>query len=187
MATRATLAAFPLTLALSFTWAVDIDVACAQTPIPLKYTWFGDPPANADDEHWFGVFDDQTEVALRGGAFAAHLTIDRRGSHERDEFAAYYAPRMCRDLAGVQGAMVAKCPARLLRYRDGKRLAVDQVADVCIVHAQTSPPLPRDTGWNASQATLRVVNGAVALVISAVLGGQLIPDCTVSIPLLPTS
>ena len=173
--------------ALTFAFALSVGVAHAQSPMALKYTWFGDPPTNADEVHWFAVFDDQPEVALRDGAFAAHLTIDRIGGRERDEFAAYYAPRMCRDLANPQGPSVSKCPARLLRYRDGAKLAVDQVADVCIVHKLMRPPSPLDTGWNASQATVRVIDGAGFLVISAVLDGHLIPDCTVSIPLPPSA
>ena len=187
MAKRARAAGTALTVALVAALAVGIGVARAESPIPLKYTWFGDPPTNAENGHWFAVFDDQTEVALRGRAFAAHLSIDRTASRERDEFAAYYAPRMCRDLGSSQSGRVSKCPARLLRYRDGAQISADQVADVCLVHKDARPPSPLDVGWNASQATLRVINGAAVLVISAVLGGQLIPDCTVFIPLPPAT
>ena len=173
--------------AINIALALGIGVANAESPMALKYTWFGDPPNNADQAHWFAVFDDQPEVALRGSAFAAHLTIDRNSGRERDEFAAYYAPRMCRDLANLEVPTISKCPARLLRYRDGAQLAVDQVADVCIVHKQMRPPSQLDAGWNASQATMRVVDSASILVISAVLDGQLVPNCTVSIPLPPAT
>jgi hypothetical protein len=160
-------------------------VARAESPIPLNTTWFGDPPANAEDEHWFAVFGDQTEVALRADAFAAHLTIDRKGGHERDEFVAYFAPRMCLVLTNMRGRTASKCPARLLRYRDGKQLSADQIADVCLVHEGTRPPSPLEAGWNAAQATLRTIDGGTVLVFSAVLDGQLIPGCTISIPLPP--
>jgi len=186
MAKRARTTGTALTAAL-VALAFGMGVARADSPIPLKYTWFGGPPTNAEDEHWFALFDDQTEVALRSGAFAAHLTIDRSVGRERDEFAAYYAPRMCRDLASSQSGRVSKCPARLLRYRDGAQVSADQVVDVCLVHKDARPPSPLDVGWNASQATLRIVEGAAVLVISAVLDGQLIPDCTVSIPLPPAT
>ena len=183
MARRARTGGAALTFVLLAAFPFGISLARAESPIPLKYTWFGDPPANAEDGHWFAVFDDQTEVALRSGAFAAHLTIDRAAGRERDEFAAYYAPRMCHDLSNSQAPRVSKCPALLLRYREGAQVSADQVVDVCLVHEGARPPSPLENGWNASQATLRIVDGAAVLVISAVLGGQLISDCTVSIPL----
>ena len=185
MAKRAPLAMSILVAALAAASANG--VARAESPIPLNTTWFGDRPATAEDEHWFAVFGDQTEVALRSDAFAAHLTIDRKGGHERDEFAAYFAPRMCREVPTLQSPKVSKCPARLLRYRDGKQLSADQIADVCLVHEGMRPPSPLDAGWNASQATLRIVDGAAVLVISAVLDGQLVSGCSILIPLPPAT
>ena len=157
-------------------------LALAQTARPLAHTDFSIDPDNPDDAHWNQVFVNEREVLAHGEAFAAHFTIQRPAM--REEFAALYIARLCAPFAEPYAA-VAKCPSRLLLYRDGAKVEGYQAADVCLLHFGSKPPAGRDAGWSGPQAAIRLNDGKPVLVMSALLHGELVPDCTVSIPLDP--
>ncbi|SDR63321.1 hypothetical protein SAMN05519103_08489 [Rhizobiales bacterium GAS113] len=160
-------------------------LAQSQGPMPFEYTNFAEPGETDSDHFWRGYYGEEREVALYQASFAAHFTIQRDASQQA--FAIFYSPRVCADLKTVNGATVSKCPARFTRFFPSRALpdVVNLPDDVCIVRLGDRPPPPSQFGWNATQATLRKIDGQPVLILSAVIAGELISECTKTIPLGP--
>lgn len=155
-----------------------------QGPLPFSYTNFANPPLSDADLYWSKFFYSEPEIANHGKAFAAHLSIARPDS--RQEFGVYYSPRVCTDIASANGVTVSTCPARIMRfYPDNRLTEPTQTHDVCIVHRDAAPPIASDIGWNAAQATFRIINGRPNMITFAVLDGELLSQCSFTIPLEP--
>ncbi|SDR63435.1 hypothetical protein SAMN05519103_08610 [Rhizobiales bacterium GAS113] len=158
-------------------------LAQSQGPMPFEYTDFAESSETDSDRFWRGYYGEEREVALHQASFAAHFTIQRDASQQA--FAIFYSPRVCADLKTVNGATLSKCPARFTRFFPSRALpdVVNLPDDVCIVRFGDTPPLPSQFGWNATQATLRKIDGQSVLILSAVVAGELISECTKSVPL----
>jgi hypothetical protein len=172
-----------LSLGAALSAALPAAMAHAQQPIPFRYVDTAVDPATDDDRHWSQYFAADMEVALRQPSFVAHLKIDRPASVQ--ELGVLYVSRLCQQIASGMPAL-SKCPAVLTRYRAGAEPDRRQLeAPVCLVHFGDKPPRSSNIGFNEAQATARRENDQSFLVLSAVLGGELVPDCTVTVPLGP--
>jgi len=157
--------------------------ALGQQPRPLNYTDYSRAAETETDRWWQHFWGEEREVQLQQPSFSAHVTIKRDGSQQA--FGIFYAPRLCDDIRTVNGATLTRCPARLARFFfDGKLPEVLNLPDyVCIVRIGNAPPAPSDAGWNAAQATFRKIDSQNVIILSAVLAGELVTDCTATIPL----
>lgn len=164
---------------LLFTALVGASSAFAEQvgPLPFTYTSFERLPQNDADLYWSKFFHSEPEVFGDGKAFAAHISIARPDS--RQEIGVFYSARACSPLGSENGATVSTCPARTMRFfSDGRVSGPHQINDICIVHRQIASPTISDFGWNAAQATFRVVGGTPQMTTSAVLNGHLLPKCS---------
>jgi hypothetical protein len=159
--------------------------ALAQEPRSLEYTDYLKPAETAGDRWWQHYWGEEREVASQQPSFAAHYMIGRDAS--RQAFAIFYSPRVCEDVRTVRGATLSRCPARFTRfYPSGQLPDVVNLPDyVCVVRVGHAPPPARDIGWNATQVTLRKIDGQHVMILSAVLAGELATECTTTIPLGP--
>jgi hypothetical protein len=169
--------------ALALGLAAVSSAARAQQPQPFQYTDYANPKDNATDQFWRRYYGEEREVVLYQPSFTAHVGIQR--DHSQQAFAIFYSPRVCSDLRTVNGATLSKCPARMARFfPSGSTPDVINLADdVCVVRIGDAPPPSRDFGWNGAQVTFRKIDGANVMILSAVLAGELVTECTTTIPL----
>lgn len=148
-------------------------------PVPFTYTSFERLPQNDADLHWAKFFHSEPELSPEGDgkAFAAHISIARPDS--RQEIGVFYSVRACAPIASENGATISTCPARTMRFfSDGRVSGPHQINDICIVHRENASPTVSDFGWNAAQATFRVIDGTPQMTTSAVLNGHLFARCS---------
>jgi hypothetical protein len=174
-------------VALAFGLVAGCGGAWAQQPRSFEYTDYANPKDNDTDQFWRRYYGEEREVVLYQPSFAAHITIQRDASQQA--FAIFYSPRVCSDVKTVNGATLSRCPARFTRFfPSGSTPDVVNLPDyVCVVRVGDKPPPASDVGWNATQETLRKIDGKGVLILSAVLAGELMTECTTPIPLGPAS
>lgn len=155
--------------------------AWAQQPVPLKYTDTSVEPTNDEDRHWAKYFSTDHEVVLQLPSFVAHYAIKRPNSVQG--LGVLYVPRLCKEIiAGEPG--VSQCPAVLTRYRDGRDPERVQLeSSVCLVHFGDKPPQEAETFTSGALVTPRHEADESLLVLSAVIEGQPVPQCTLKVPL----
>jgi hypothetical protein len=157
--------------------------ALGQQPRPLNYTDYSRAAETEADRWWQHFWGEEREVQFQQPSFSAHYAIQRDALQQA--FAIFHTSRLCEDIRTVNGVTLSKCPARLARFfPSGKAPDVVNLSDyVCVVRLGDAPPPPSDFGWNGAQVTLRKVDGQHVMILSAVLAGELITDCTTTIPL----
>jgi hypothetical protein len=175
----------PSIAALALGLAVVSSAARAQQPRPFEYTDFANTEETEGDHWWRRYYGEEREVVLYQPSFAAHVSIQRDKSQQA--FAIFYSPRVCSDVKTVNGATLSKCPARFTRFfpSGSNPDVVNLPDDVCVVRVGDRPPPASDVGWNATQMTLRKIDGQHVMILSAVVAGELISECTQTIPLGP--
>jgi hypothetical protein len=175
----------PSIFALALGLMVAPGAAWAQQPRPFEYTDFAKFGETESDQFWRRYYGEEREVIAYQPSFAAHVTIQRDKSQQA--FAIFYSPRVCSDVKTVNGATLSKCPARFARFFPSGSTpdVVNLPDDVCVVRVGDKPPPASDVGWNSTQETLRKIDGNNILILSAVLAGELVSECTRSMPLGP--
>jgi hypothetical protein len=171
--------------ALALGLAAVSGAALAQQPLPFQYTDYASPQDNDADQFWRRYYGEEREVVLYQPSFSAHVTIQR--DHSQQAFAIFYSSRVCSDVKTVARATLSKCPARFTRFfpTGSAPDVVNMPDDACVVRVGDHPPPGSDVGWNSTQATFRKIDGEHVLILSAVLAGELMTECTTTVPLGP--
>lgn len=152
-------------------------------PRPLAYTAFNAAPATEVARHYAALYANEPELAdpaNAGGAFEAHVQIERPGFTQ--EFSIFFTKRLCRPLDAAIPA-VSRCPARLIAYRAGAPVETI-INNICVVAINDAPPSPADAGRTGANITVRT-GAEPTLVVSALLNGEQLRQCTRAIPLGP--